>query len=278
MPEIDKYKKSQSAIEFVMLASFMLLVVLGFFAVTSSKLLEAKEEGNRQIAEDIAEFAYREIEIAKSVNDGYVRVFLMPQTVNGVDYSIKIIGNREIVVNYLNKEHVKFLPSNVTGSISKGLNEIKKINSVVYLTYMQPICGNNVCEGSESCSSCSSDCGTCPSLRSLLMKNSVFNVLYVGNDGNAVLKGTLQQNSNPQPTADDEFIFKDSSGNNAAIVNLITGNMIIKGILQENQASLLPSASSSDFIVKASNGNVVAFIDESGNFYLKGALTQNGNP
>jgi len=48
--------------EFIMLASFMLLVVLGFFAVTSSKLLEAREEGNRKIAEDIAELAYSEID------------------------------------------------------------------------------------------------------------------------------------------------------------------------------------------------------------------------
>src|SRR3989339_1671278 len=92
------HTKSQSAMEFIMLASFMLLVVLGFFAVTSSKLLEAKEEGNRQIAQDIAEFAYREIEIAKSVNDGYTRNFTMPQTVNGVSYSINITDNRELAV------------------------------------------------------------------------------------------------------------------------------------------------------------------------------------
>lgn len=127
------FLKSQSAMEFVMLASFMLLVVLGFFAVTSSKLLEAREEGNRQIAEDIADFAYREIEIAKSVNDGYTRIFLMPQTVNGINYSIKVIDNKEIVVNYLDNEHIKFLPTNVTGNITKGNNKISKKNGVVFI-------------------------------------------------------------------------------------------------------------------------------------------------
>ena len=131
MLKIYNKLKSQSAMEFVMLASFMLLVVLGFFAVTSSKLLEAKEEGNRQIAEDIAEFAYREIEIAKSVNDGYTRFFSVPQTVNGADYTIGIIDNRELVVNYLEKEHIKFLPQNVTGNIVKGSNKVSKINGVV---------------------------------------------------------------------------------------------------------------------------------------------------
>ena len=125
--------KSQSAMEFIVLASFMLLVVLGFFAVTSSKVLEAQEGGSRKIAEDIAEFAYREVEIAKSVNDGYARTFIMPQTVNGVDYSISIADNRELIVGYLDYEHVKFLPSNVTGNILKGSNKISKNNGVIYM-------------------------------------------------------------------------------------------------------------------------------------------------
>jgi len=127
------HQKSQSAIEFIVLASFMLLVIVGFFAVTSSKVLESKEEANRQISQDIAEFAYKEIEIAKSVNDGYTRTFVMPQTVNGVNYNITIIDNRELIVNYLEHEYVKFLPSNVTGDITKGSNKISKSNGIVYI-------------------------------------------------------------------------------------------------------------------------------------------------
>lgn len=125
--------KSQSAMEFVVLASFMLLVILGFFAVTSSRLLDAKEEGNRKIAEDIAALAYNEIEITKSVNDGYIRIFAMPQTVNGINYSISVIDNRELIVSYLGHEHVRFLPSNVTGNIIKGNNKISKNNGVTFL-------------------------------------------------------------------------------------------------------------------------------------------------
>ena len=94
-----KTYKSQSAIEFIVLASFMLLAILGFFAVTSSKVLQASEEANKKIAQDIAEYAYREIEMAKGVNDGYTRVFSMPQTVNGIAYSITIIDDKELVVN-----------------------------------------------------------------------------------------------------------------------------------------------------------------------------------
>ena len=125
--------KSQSAIEFIILASFMLLVILSFFAITSSKVLEAREEGDRKIANDIADFAYNEIEIAKSLNDGYARNFTMPQNVNGINYTINIIDNRELVVNYLDYEYVKFLPANVTGTIAKGSNKISKNNGFIFI-------------------------------------------------------------------------------------------------------------------------------------------------
>lgn len=115
----------------------MLLVIVGFFAVASSKVLESKEESNRQISQDIAEFAYNEIEMAKSVNDGYARTFIMPQTINGVNYSISIIDSRELVVNYLGHEYVKFIPSNVTGNITKGSNKISKASGIIYINKTQ---------------------------------------------------------------------------------------------------------------------------------------------
>lgn len=125
--------KSQSAMEFVILASFMLLVILGFFSLASSRMIEARVEGNRKISEDIAKFAYREVEIAKSVNDGYSRVFEIPQSVNGVNYTLSVIDGRELVVNYLDEEYVQFLPINVTGNILKGSNRIAKINGIILI-------------------------------------------------------------------------------------------------------------------------------------------------
>ncbi len=323
--------KSQSAMEFIILASFMLLVMFGFFAVTSSNVLEAKEEGNRKIAEDIADFAYREIETAKSVNDGYIRVFAMPRSVNGVSYNINITDNRELIVDYLGYEYVKFLPPNVTGNISKGLNKIKKINDIVYINSISGECSNGVDDDNDglidtedpdcyltcnylnpdnfvqdaneadicSCSNVAKCCaigfGTHYSLFDtrciasqcwsaclpspiLTIKNNIQNIIRFYENGSVVLRGSLSQNTAPAATSDDEFIFKDRDGNAVAVANLVTGNMIIKGSLQENQQALTPSASSNDFIVKDSNAQVVSYVDESGNFFLKGALTQNGNP
>lgn len=125
--------KSQSATEFIVLAAFMLLVVFGFFAVASSKILNTRDEQNQKIAQDIADLAYNEIETAKSLNDGYTRTFVMPQDVNNVNYSISIIDNRELSVSYLGYEYVRFLPSNTTGNILKGNNRISKNNGVIAL-------------------------------------------------------------------------------------------------------------------------------------------------
>ena len=126
----ERAKKSQSAMEFISLASFMLLLVVGFFAAASSKILQAKEDANTKIAEDIAEVAYREISIAESSNKGYKRTFTVPQTVNGVDYSIKIIDDRELIVTYIGYEYVKFLPSNIKCASAVVCSNLKRDNTV----------------------------------------------------------------------------------------------------------------------------------------------------
>lgn len=119
--------KSQSAIEFVSLATFMFMVMVVVFALVGSNLSEAREQANQQIAEDIASLVYREIEIALSVNCGYARTFEVPKSVNGADYNIGIVDNRELTVDYLGYEHVKFLPLFIAGElkIAKGINKIE---------------------------------------------------------------------------------------------------------------------------------------------------------
>src|SRR3989344_6375096 len=225
-------RKAQSAVEFIFLASFMLLVIVGFFAVTSSKTLEAQEEGNKKIAETIADLAYKEIEIAQSVNDGYIRYFTMPPTINGVIYSIEIIDDKELVVRYADYEYVRFMPSNISGNISIGINKITKANGVVYLRNFaecddkidndgdnavdlsdigctdktdsdESNCGDARCEGFEMCSNCIADCGICQTIGQFFLRNNLFNVMSFSNDGHVVLRGALTQNPNPQQTADD---------------------------------------------------------------------------
>ena len=127
-----KRNKAQFAIEFVVLIAFMFIIFLGFTAVITSKILDAGESGMQQTAEDIATLAKNEIDLARSVSDGYVRTFNLPATIEGNSYDISIIGNRELVVKYFDKEYVLFLQGNVRGNINSGENTIRKENGIVY--------------------------------------------------------------------------------------------------------------------------------------------------
>src|SRR3989338_1578056 len=130
---MPKKTNAQFSIEFIMLIAFMFLVFLGFMAVVTSKIIEAKENERQKIAEDIAALARNEIDIAKSMVDGYARNFTIPSKIKGNSYTIEIINDRELVVKYLDKEYVEFLPEKVAGNVNLGANSIRKENGVVYI-------------------------------------------------------------------------------------------------------------------------------------------------
>jgi|GEM_PF-2046738 len=95
------------------------------------------------------------------------------------------------------------------------------------------------------------------------------------NLGNLALKGTLQQRPNRPPSGHDEFRFQDSEGEEVAIIDATDGNMYIDGQKNEDQVQLNPPANS--FIIKNRDGEVVAYIDVSGNVYLTGKVYENLN-
>ncbi len=130
---MSKKTNAQFSIEFVVLISFMFLIFLGVIAVITSKVIEAKENERQKIAEDIAKIVRNEIDLAKSVSNGYTRTFSIPTKIKGNNYNIEIIGNRELVVTYLDKEYVEFLPENIVGNTNLGTNIIKKENDIVYI-------------------------------------------------------------------------------------------------------------------------------------------------
>lgn len=123
--------KAQFAIEFIVLLGFMFLIFVGFIAIMTSKVSDSKDNEMQEIAENIATLVKNEVQLAKSVTDGYNRTFKIPNRVNGILYSIDIIDNRELVVNYADKEYVTFLPERVCGDVFMPINEIDKKNGII---------------------------------------------------------------------------------------------------------------------------------------------------
>ena len=131
-----KKTNAQFAIEFIVLIAFMFLVFVVFLSVITSRLIESKETEVQETAEDIATLVSNEVYTAKPLSDGYTRTFELPNTINGNDYTVEIIDNRELVITYLDEEYVSFLPEKVVGNVDRGLNEIRKVEGIVYLDYI----------------------------------------------------------------------------------------------------------------------------------------------
>jgi len=96
------------------------------------------------------------------------------------------------------------------------------------------------------------------------------------NFGNLFLKGTLATQVDPleEDPDHDEFRVQDSTGADVAIIDTTDGNMYIKGELHQDQD--MSQLSPEGFIIKNSSGDVVAYIDDSGDdsghLYLAGKL------
>jgi YD repeat-containing protein len=97
------------------------------------------------------------------------------------------------------------------------------------------------------------------------------NLAWFGDAGNMFIKGTLEQSSNFQRTGNSVLVIRNNGEDVLIIEN--NGSMYIDGAINENQATLNSLNENNDFRIKNSNGNLVAFVSESGNVFLKGNLT-----
>jgi len=93
--------------------------------------------------------------------------------------------------------------------------------------------------------------------------------------GNLLLNGILTDwQTWPSATMDDEFIVQNSNGNNLAVISAADGDMFIHGEVKRESDNEWddPDAGQDEFIIYDKEGLPVAYIDESGNVYLKGGL------
>ena len=137
-------KKAQSSIEVALLIGFMFLAFNVFLLVIAQRMVGVQEQKDRALIEDMSSVIEGEIEIAAGVEDGYSRTFEIPQTLKGINYSVKLINSTtmktnysELVLEYVDftktYETVKKLPKNVDGVINKGKNKIVKKAGIICL-------------------------------------------------------------------------------------------------------------------------------------------------
>ncbi|MFH1711594.1 MAG: hypothetical protein ABH840_04745 [Nanoarchaeota archaeon] len=124
-------KKSQSAIEFVVLFSALLFFFSVFFLVIQEKNAEKIEEQQNELLKITAYSVQGEIALAFKSSEGYSREFTVPAKMGNSDYSIQIT-ERMVYVND-SKNAIALPVHEVDGNLVKGANLIKKENGRVVL-------------------------------------------------------------------------------------------------------------------------------------------------
>ena len=130
-----KTKKSQSAIEFVILVGVVLFFFTAFFLAIRGNMSDRIRDRQNLLIKEIALTIQDEINLASQSSEGYYREFQIPQKAGGQDYNIEITEG--LVYVEIKDIHTIALPvANVTATtINKGstLNVIKKENGQVKL-------------------------------------------------------------------------------------------------------------------------------------------------
>ncbi len=129
---MNKKKKGQSAIELIIIFGVVLLFFVLFFTVIEMNQSEKNKENRDLLLQNVALDVRDEINIAAGASEGYSRNFTIPEKVYGMDYNIIITDTGDVYL-YSQDYAVSFKASNVTGTVKKGTNTIRKENGEVYL-------------------------------------------------------------------------------------------------------------------------------------------------
>ena len=125
-------KKSQMAIEFVMLVGIAILIAtLVVIAIYDMN----KDRNTEKIDMKMKDFGYsiqNEIILASEMNEGYTRNVTLPDKVEYTDYNVSIYSNRLLAINYTGRILYYKIPQ-TNGTIVKGENMLYNYEGSVYI-------------------------------------------------------------------------------------------------------------------------------------------------
>lgn len=129
----SKSKRSQTAVEFLILVSVVLFFFTTFFLAIGENISDKSRENINKIINEIAITVQDEISLATESVDGYSRNFRIPFDLNGLDYDISITDGYVYIKTDNVKDTIALPVFNVTGIILKGDNYIKREGGVVFM-------------------------------------------------------------------------------------------------------------------------------------------------
>ncbi len=138
-------KKGQAANETAIVIGIMLLFTIAFFAVISDKFVAAADSRSKALADDVADVIKSELDLAASAQDGYSRMFTLPDSLDGSEYSLLLYNKSNTASNFtqfvvnmsvsgVDYSTVRLVPDNILGVLSVGDNFLRKRNGIVNVT------------------------------------------------------------------------------------------------------------------------------------------------
>jgi len=131
---LSKSKRSQSAIEFLILTGFLLFSFTILFVAIQGNMSDKLKERQELAVKSVAIAVQDEINLASQSMDGYSRQFKIPEEINGREYEINITEGM-VYLRTVDGRYALALPvQNVTGNLVKETpNTITKEEGVVHL-------------------------------------------------------------------------------------------------------------------------------------------------
>ena len=125
------HSKSQVSSEFFIFVGLAFLIAIAFSLASLDQLQDFRLQRESEAVKDIALKLQKEMLIAASVEDGYARVFEIPDKLDSIDYFLTV-QNNTIIVQSKNSFYASLIPK-ATGNLTKGANKINKTGGVIYI-------------------------------------------------------------------------------------------------------------------------------------------------
>lgn len=145
---------AQISVEFFILLGLGLIIAIAFEIASLNQLKEFRIEKESDAVRDLALKLQKEILIAATVEDGYVRIFEIPDDVDTYNYSITTINNT-IMVQSKNGFYLAAIPS-IVGNLSKGINVINKTGGIIYVNSAKVLyfADQSICQSAQDFGLC----------------------------------------------------------------------------------------------------------------------------
>ena len=124
--------KAQVSAEFFLFIGMAFIIAIAFSMTSLDHINDFRIRKEGEEVKDVALKLQKELLIAASVEDGYARIFSIPDKLDDyVNYSV-VTQNSTITVESKNSIFTVRIPNSV-GNATKGTNRINKTNGVIYV-------------------------------------------------------------------------------------------------------------------------------------------------